>query len=382
MIDSPMAVFTGRSKADMPRWPLSRMRFALLVVAFLATTLCSAASVPDRASTRIPALSIAVDQLPSAPSPEGLISGFSDDATEHRLLYDDEPINSSGNDASTPYKGEKRRRSANAASTTTKASSSEKTGSPSSPKSSSALPEPFDNTPASAFQMDGSTDSCSSFIWNLLQDPTFKSCYPLSMMLQTSTGLFEAEKSLLSIVRVLDATCKANSTSCATFLDQAAANLTTSDNCKAEIAQNQTLVLQAYRGLLAYKEVYAATCLQDPTTSQYCFANAVTNLDTPSDAYLYFLPYGLALPGSSNPSCSWCTQQTMDIYYSASADRDSSVADVYADAARQVNTLCGPNFVNGTLPPASSEGLALRPAIYTGTLAALCTAFAALVSIL
>ncbi|PTB67467.1 hypothetical protein BBK36DRAFT_1099238, partial [Trichoderma citrinoviride] len=224
----------------------------------------------------------------------------------------------------------------------------------SSPASSSALPEPFDNTPASAFEGEGSTDSCSSFISNLLQDPTFKSCYPLSMMLQTSTGLFQAEKSLLSIVRVLDASCKADSVSCATFLDQAAANLTTSDNCKAEIAQNQTLVLQAYRGLQAYKEVYAATCLQDPTTSQYCFANAVTNLNTPSDAYLYFLPYGLALPGSSNPSCSWCTQQTMDIYYSASADRDASVADVYADAARQVNTLCGPNYVNGTLPPASS----------------------------
>lgn len=201
------------------------------------------------------------------------------------------------------------------------------------------------------------------------------------MMLQTSTGLFQAEKSLLSIVRVLDATCRADSVSCATFLDQAATNLTMSSNCKTEIAQNQTLVLQAYHGLLAYKTVYAATCLQDPTESQYCFANAVTNLNTPSDAYLYFLPYGLALPGSSNPSCSWCTQQTMDIYFSASADRSQAIAGVYVDAARQVNTLCGPNYVNGTLPPASSEALALRPAIYTITLAVLCTAFATLVSI-
>ncbi|KAL7822477.1 hypothetical protein V8C26DRAFT_246461 [Trichoderma gracile] len=386
MIGTPMPVLNGRSKVELPRWPLSRMRSALLVVALLATTFGSAATVPDRASTRVPALSIVVDQLPSAPSPEGLISGLFDNDSEHGLLYDDEPISRPGtNDASTLNTGEKRRRSAHAATTTTK-TSSEKTSSPSlatsSSASSTALPEPFDNTPASAFQMDGSTDSCSSFIWNLLQDSTFKSCYPLSMMLQTSTGLFQAEKSLLSIVRVLDATCKADSVSCATFLDQAAANLTKSDNCKAEIAKNQTLVLQAYRGLLAYKEVYAATCLQDPTTSQYCFANAVTNLDTPSDAYLYFLPYGLALPGSSNPSCSWCTQQTMDIYYSASADRDASVADVYADAARQVNTLCGPNYVNGTLPPASSEGLALQPAMYTATLAVLCTGLAAFVSFL
>ncbi|KAL6891478.1 hypothetical protein HDV57DRAFT_513865 [Trichoderma longibrachiatum] len=380
-----MAALNGGSKLELPRWPLSRMRFAFLVAALLATTIGSAATVPDRASTRIRAVSVAVDQLPSASSPEGLIRGLSDDVSEHKLLYDDEPITRLGTtDASTPRKSEKRKRSANVATSTTK-TSSEKTASPSpatsSSTSSSALPEPFDNTPASAFQMEGSTDSCSSFILNLLKDPTFKSCYPLSMMLQTSTGLFQAEKSLLSIVRVLDATCKANSVSCATFLNQAATNLTKSENCKAEIAQNQTLVLQAYHGLLAYKEVYAATCLQDPTTSQYCFANAVTNLDTPSDAYLYFLPYGLALPGSSNPSCSWCTQQTMDIYYSASADRDASVADVYADAARQVNTLCGPNYVNGTLPPASSEGRALRPAIYSATLALLCTGLAALVSI-
>lgn len=183
-------------------------------------------------------------------------------------------------------------------------------------------------------------------------------------------------------MRVLDATCKADSSSCATFLDQAATNLTMAGNCKTEVEQNQTLVLQAYDGLLAYKTLYAATCLQDPSSSQYCFANAVTNLNTPSDAYLYFLPYGLALPGSSNPSCSWCTQQTMDIYYSASADRSSPVAGVYQAAARQVNTLCGPNYVNGTLPPASSGVLAVRPAIYTTTLAALCATLVILVSAL
>jgi hypothetical protein len=181
-------------------------------------------------------------------------------------------------------------------------------------------------------------------------------------------------------VRVLDATCKADSSSCATFFDQAATNLTMANNCKTEVEQNQTLVLQAYDGLLAYRTLYAATCLQNPTSSQYCFANAVTNLNTPSDAYLYFLPYGLALPGSSNPSCSWCTQQTMDIFYSASADRKQLVAGVYQAAAHQVNTLCGPTYVNGTLPPASSEALAIRPAIYTVTLAAMCATLATLIS--
>ncbi|KKP04497.1 hypothetical protein THAR02_03382 [Trichoderma harzianum] len=375
MLSPSMAVFTGRSNAKMPRLRLYQMRFALLLVVCLATTFASAASVPHRASTRAPTLSIDLSQPPSPPSSEEMINGFSSGVGEHEQL-----LHEANDDVTTSEKGEKRRRSAHAPASTTTALS-KPTSSSSLSSSSSALPVPFDNTPASAFQSSGSTDSCSTFISGLLANPTFKSCYPLSMMLQTSTGLFQAEKSLLSIVRVLDATCRADSVSCATFLDQAATNLTQSNNCKAEIAQNQTLVLQAYHGLLAYKTIYAATCLQDPTESQYCFANAVTNLNTPSDAYLYFLPYGLALPGSSNPSCNWCTQQTMDIYFSASADRSQAIAGVYVDAARQVNTLCGPNYVNGTLPPASSEALALRPAIYTITLAVLCTAFATLVSI-
>lgn len=165
-------------------------------------------------------------------------------------------------------------------------------------------------------------------------------------------------------------------------MNQAATNLTMAANCKTEVDQNQTLVLQAYDGLLAYKTIYAATCLQNPNSSQYCFANAVTNLNTPSDAYLYFLPYGIALPGSSNPSCSWCTQQTMDIFYSASAVRSSLVAGVYQAAARQVNTLCGPSYVNSTLPPASSGVNAVRPAIYTTSIAALCATLITLISTL
>ncbi|KAL7937622.1 hypothetical protein V8C35DRAFT_184584 [Trichoderma chlorosporum] len=377
MLSSPMAVFTGQSKARIPRQRSYQMRLALFLVAFLAT-IGSAASVPNRVSTRVPTLSIDLSQPPSPPSSDEMINGFSGDVGEHELLLHEEPSSVSDYDATTPEKGERRRRSAHASTATITAISKPTP----SLASSSPLPEPFDNTPASAFESAGSTDSCSSFMSSLLSNPTFKSCYPLSMMLQTSTGLFQAEKSLLNIVRVLDATCSADSASCATFLDQAATNLTMSNNCKNEIAQNQSLVLQAYNGLIAYKTIYAATCLQDPTSSQYCFANAVTNLNTPSDAYLYFLPYGLALPGSSNPSCSLCTQQTMEIYFSASAERSQPVASVYVDAARQVNTLCGPNYVNGTLPPASSEALALRPAVYTTALAALCSVVATLVSIL
>ncbi|UKZ85892.1 uncharacterized protein TrAFT101_001736 [Trichoderma asperellum] len=379
MFNPLIFVSAGRSKTNPSTPRLYQMRFSLLIIAFLAT-LSSAATVPERASTRIPTLLVDTSPPPSPQSSEELLDIFPS-YINRPGLRDVEEVDSGDSNHATPREnGEMRRRNAKAVHTTTTTTPSKPTNS--ALASSSPLPEPFDNTPASAFQSSGSTDACPKFISNLLSNPTFKSCYPLSMMLQSSTGFFQAEKSLLSIVRVLDATCKADSSSCATFLDQAATNLTMAGNCKTEVEQNQTLVLQAYDGLVAYKTLYAATCLQDPSSSQYCFANAVTNLNTPSDAYLYFLPYGLALPGSSNPSCSWCTQQTMDIYYSASADRSSPVAGVYQAAARQVNTLCGPNYVNGTLPPASSGVIAVRPAIYTTTLAALCATLVILVSAL
>lgn len=197
---------------------------------------------------------------------------------------------------------------------------------------------------------------------------------------QTSTGFFDAQKTLLGVVRVLDATCKADVSSCAAFLSNAAENLTSAVNCKAEVDQEQALVLQAWRGLKAYKTLYSATCLQDATTNMYCFANAVTNLTTPSDAYLYFMPYGLALPGGSTPTCNWCTRETMAIYHTTSADRQQFVASKYEDASRQINTLCGPGFVNGTLPRAiAAAGIMLAPS-YAATLAAACAAAVAISS--
>ncbi|KAK2592177.1 hypothetical protein QQS21_010137 [Conoideocrella luteorostrata] len=234
---------------------------------------------------------------------------------------------------------------------------------------SSPLPSPFDSPVPSAFQIPGGGNSCPKYMSTLLSDPTFKSCYPISMLIQTSTGFFNAEKQLVSIVKVLEATCAADVTKCTDFLSTAARNLTSDGNCKAEFEQNQTQVLQAYRGLRAYKVLYSAACLQTPDTNTYCFANAVTNLSTPSDTYLYFMPYGLALPGASRPTCNWCTKQTMAIYNSAAADRRQPVASRYEDAARQVNTLCGPNFVNSSLPASASGAFTVTGPSYLSTVA-------------
>lgn len=153
-------------------------------------------------------------------------------------------------------------------------------------------------------------------------------------------------------MRVLDESCAADVSTCSDFMSEVATNLTQEENCGTEFNNGLSTVMQAYRGLITYELIYSASCLQDPETDMYCYANAVTNLSTSSDAFLYFLPFDEKLPGSSTPTCNWCNQETMAIFNAASADRDQGIANTYEEAARQVNAICGPNFVNGTLPEA------------------------------
>jgi hypothetical protein len=193
--------------------------------------------------------------------------------------------------------------------------------------------------------------------------------------MQGSRSFFEAEKKLLSIVRVLDASCAANVTFCTSYLSGVARNLTSQDNCADEYNRGNSVVMMAYAGLTSYNMLYSATCLQDPETSMYCFANAVTNLTTPSNVYFYFLPLNMTLPGSATPGCNWCLQETMGIYQSAAASRRQAISYTYQPAAKQVNSICGPNFVNDTLPVALAEnaagGLATPDWVATAAMAAL-----------
>lgn len=150
---------------------------------------------------------------------------------------------------------------------------------------------------------------------------------------------------------------------CADYLDGIASNLTDDANCGKDLELQNSVVVQAYAGLKAYQPLYSATCLRDADTSAYCFANAVTNLSTPSNVYFYYLPLNMSLPSSTNPSCSACVQNTMGIYQAATADRDALIVQTYREAARQVNTICGPDFVNSTLPEASAATVLLQPGL-------------------
>jgi len=378
------------SREAAQTWLPPRLHRSLAVLATLATLSCATLAQLDAPSTEVtvvPALDGSHSILTATPPVTTMSVPSWEQATDAALKLRLRERDNKGDDDVTSTDGSGKSK----ASTTLTISVDRPTttASPTADVSQSPLPSPFDNNIPSDFKLDSSDNRCPNFMSRLLSDPTFKRCYPISMLVQvchvlgmdcqlqqscancpqTSRGFFDAEKKLLSIVRVLDAACKADVSTCTDFLNQAAQNLTTEANCKAEIDQRQSLVLEAWRGLKAYEVLYKATCLQDNATSMYCFANAVTNLTTPSDSFLYFVPFGLALPGSSTPSCNWCNKETMAIYRAASADRQQFVADKYEPAARQINAVCGPNFVNGTLPAAQSAAGVVLPPSYTFALA-------------
>jgi len=122
------------------------------------------------------------------------------------------------------------------------------------------------------------------------------------------------------------------------------------DNCGYDYDDENALVLQAYNGLIAYQPLYQAGCLKD-SEGNYCFADAITNMTSPSDSYVYFLPLGIALPGASQPTCSSCLQQTMQIFASAASNLSEPVSADYSSAALQIDVGCGPNWVNSSVTP-------------------------------
>ncbi|KAK3375477.1 hypothetical protein B0H63DRAFT_280370 [Podospora didyma] len=215
---------------------------------------------------------------------------------------------------------------------------------------SSPLPSPLDGGLSANFTptADGQISPCPAFINSFLTDARFKQCYPLSLLLYGSTSFFQAQRSLVSLTQALDATCAANTTFCNTYLNDLARNLTSTEHCGQDYKLDNAVVKQAYMAMVSYAPVYGAGCLKDPQTSMYCFAKAATNRTSPTGVYLYYLPLNMTL-NNGVPACDSCVQQTMNVYQAATANRKQAIAYQYSTAAKQVNTLCGPGFVNESL---------------------------------
>ncbi|KAH9863225.1 hypothetical protein IAQ61_009502 [Plenodomus lingam] len=207
------------------------------------------------------------------------------------------------------------------------------------------LPKAFDTGLSNNF-----TSSCARFINRMRTNESFMSCHPFSLLLQTSSGFFDASKSVLRITQTLDATCGADATRCRTTLDGFARELVSPTACETDYDNNNPLVLQAYNGLVAYQPSYQASCLRD-NQGNYCFANAVSNSSSPTDSYAYYLPIGQEMPGGSRPTCNSCLQQAMGVFSRYANNATQPVSKTYTTAAQQLSISCGSTFVNVTAAP-------------------------------
>ncbi|KAF9698957.1 hypothetical protein EKO04_003083 [Ascochyta lentis] len=224
------------------------------------------------------------------------------------------------------------------------------------------VPNPFDTGLSNNF-----TNSCANFMNRLLKSEALNNCHPFSLLLQTSSGFFDASKSFFRITQTLEATCAASETQCTATLDGLARELLSDTACKTDYNNDNPIVLQAYNGLVAYKPSYQASCLRDDE-GNYCFANAVSNSSSTTDSYPFYLPIGQELPGGARPTCNSCLQDTMAIYASFANNATQPLSKTYTSAAQQLSISCGSKFVNITAAPlkgaaAPASSASLTPAL-------------------
>ncbi|KIW92307.1 uncharacterized protein Z519_07291 [Cladophialophora bantiana CBS 173.52] len=204
------------------------------------------------------------------------------------------------------------------------------------------LPTPFDTSLGSNF----SSSSCPQFFSDFLNNSTFQSCVPVSLLLQNSNSFFRAQRSFTLLTQTLNAACNAPLAICSPLLSNLGSQLIDDANCGEEYKQQNPLVSQAYAGFLAYEPVYRATCLQDKSTGNYCFSEAVTNSSNAADFYPYYTAVGLSMPETARPSCSQCLKETMEIFAGYAQDASQPLAKTYLPCATQVDKSCGSAFVS------------------------------------
>lgn len=212
------------------------------------------------------------------------------------------------------------------------------------------IPRPFDTSLGSNF----TAQSCPDFFSSFLNNSTFTSCTPVSLLLQNSNSFFQAERDATLLSETLDYACNAPLAICSPLMTSLASQLIDTANCGADYTNQNPLVLQAYNGLLAYEPLYRATCLKNPKTGSYCFSDAIANTSNQADAFPYYTALGLNMPINSKPTCDQCLQDTMNVFAGYAGESSQPLAVTYTPTAFQIDLGCGTMFVNTTVAAAKT----------------------------
>ncbi|GLB42088.1 hypothetical protein LshimejAT787_1101030 [Lyophyllum shimeji] len=230
---------------------------------------------------------------------------------------------------------------------------------PTVPSTPPSLPTPFLQPFDANLTQNFSSISCFDFFKNMTNALAFRSCRPMSLLLDSSSEFIDAQSNLTLLNSVVWGTCNTN-----TPKEQCIANMGWFANalktaCAQDLTDQNAMAVSTLNDLQAYALVRETGCLTDPTTNTYCYLNAVRN-SNPSDLYFYGLPLGHKLPKSATPSCSACTRSLMGTY-SAALEDPAQAAELtglkktYNDAVQLAVSTCGNGYaanviMNGAAP--------------------------------
>lgn len=207
----------------------------------------------------------------------------------------------------------------------------------------SGLPLPFDTSLGSNF----TNTACPAYFQKFLNDNTFLSCLPVSLLLQNSMSFFQAAKSSALLKKTLDKSCSASLAVCSPLMAKLADDLISQSNCQADYTRQNPLVMQAYAGLRSYEPLYQATCLKSSSNSNsdYCFVEAMSTPNA-DDSLPYYTAVGLQLPIGSKPTCSTCLKNTMTVFAGYAVQKDQPLSNTYLGSATEINAVCGSGFAS------------------------------------
>ncbi|PWY86969.1 hypothetical protein BO70DRAFT_255839, partial [Aspergillus heteromorphus CBS 117.55] len=206
----------------------------------------------------------------------------------------------------------------------------------------STFPTAFDTSLTNNF----TSTTCSPFIHSLLQNTTLTSCHAISLLLRNSDSFFHALTSAAATSSILDTACDANITSCSAALSSLAIALRQPSACGKDYDAGNQLVVDAYTDLITYEPIYRATCLQSPTTKDYCFVDAVTNTSNPVNYDVYFMPFGSGITTAPWPTCNLCLEATLAVYAQWAKVEGQPLVQDYLPTAEAINGVCGAGFAD------------------------------------
>jgi len=189
------------------------------------------------------------------------------------------------------------------------------------------------------------SQSCPDFFSTFLGDAAFKTCYPLSLLLETSTSFFKAMQNSIILPSVIQEMCSADAATCSSTVDHYATEIVKNSACGRDLAKGNALAVAALNGFQNYNLMRDAGCLKDDRTGngQYCFAEAA-NATLANDLYLYYLPGGTGLPSGTQPTCDYCSKVIMESFSNYATNSTLRLSQTYAGARSVITLACGPSF--------------------------------------